>query len=225
MPLTPRQRRDLSVIAVVVLGHLFALWGLHKASLGKPLQVIVPAHLLAEFVTPAPPAASEAPAPTPQPRLAPAPMSRSQPAAPTLAVADAPLTALSANRPSSRSAPPAPEASRIVPLQPQPEAVPPAPQMPELLVKASSPPSDALNPAPPYPATSRHLREAGRVVVRVLIGPNGQALDVILQRSSGFDRLDQVSIESVRGWRFDPAAYRGASETLWVQIPINFVME
>ena len=111
MPLTPRQRRDLSVIAVVVLGHLFALWGLHKASLGKPLQVIVPAHLLAEFVTPAPPAASEAPAPTPQPRLAPAPMSRSQPAAPTLAVADAPLTALSANRPSSRSAPPAPEAT------------------------------------------------------------------------------------------------------------------
>ena len=47
----------------------------------------------------------------------------------------------------------------------------------------------------------------------------------MLQRSSGFDRLDQVSIESVRGWRFDPAAYRGASETLWVQIPINFVME
>ena len=225
MPQTSRQRRDASVIAVVVLGHALGLWGLHKASLGKPLQVIVPARLLAEFVTPAPPAASEAPAPTAQPRPAPAPMPRSQPAAPTLAVADAPLKTLSPIRPSPRSAPPALEGSRIVPLQPQPEAVLPAPQMPEVLVKASSPPSDSLNPAPPYPATSRHLRESGRVVVRVLIGPNAQALDVVLQRSSGFDRLDQVSIETVRGWRFDPAAYRGASETLWIQIPINFVME
>lgn len=225
MPLLPHQRRDLTVVVVVAFGHLLALWCLHRASLGKPVQVIVPARMVAEFVTPSPQTASEAPAATPQPRPAPAPTPRSQRAAPTLAVADAPLQVLTAIRPSTRSAAPAPEASRVVPLQPQPEAAPPAPQMPEVLVKASSPPSDSLNAAPPYPTTSRHLREAGRVVVRVLIGSSGQILDVVLQRSSGFDRLDQVSIETVRGWRFEPAAYRGRSETQWVQVPINFVME
>lgn len=73
MPLTLRQRRDGSVIAVVVLVHGLALWGLHKASLGKPLQVIVPARMVAEFVTPAPPSASEAPVLTPQPPPAPPP--------------------------------------------------------------------------------------------------------------------------------------------------------
>ena len=225
MPLSRRQCRDSLVIVAVVLGHALALWGLHKASLDKPLQVIVPARLLAEFVTPAPAGAAETPEPIQQPRAAPAPTPRSQPAASTLAVADAPLKALTPVRPSPRSAAPAPEASRVVPLQPQSEAEQPAPQMPEIVVRQSGQPSDSLNPAPPYPATSRHLREAGRVVVRVLIGPDGQVLDVVLQRSSGFERLDQVSIEAVRGWRFDPAAYRGASETLWIQIPINFVMQ
>ncbi len=118
MPLSRRHRRDILVIVVVVLGHALTLWSLHKASQSKPLQVIVPARLLAEFVTPAPPAASEAPAPTPQPPPAPAPMPRSRPAAPTLAVADAPLKALTPIRPSTRSAPPAPEVARVVPLPP-----------------------------------------------------------------------------------------------------------
>lgn len=225
MSLTPRQRRDASIIAVVVLVHALALWGLHKASLGNPLQVIVPARMLAEFVTPAPPAASEAPAPTPQPPPAPAPTPRSQPAAPTLAVADAPLKVLTPIGPSPRSAPPAPEASRIVLPQPRPETEQATAQMPEIVVRPSSQPSDSLNPAPPYPATSRHLREAGRVVVRVLITADGQPIDVVLQRSSGFERLDQISLETVRTWRFDPAAYRSNSETRWVHIPINFVQE
>ena len=58
MPLSRRHRRDILVIVVVVLGHALTLWSLHKASQSKPLQVIVPARLLAEFVTPAPPAAA-----------------------------------------------------------------------------------------------------------------------------------------------------------------------
>ena len=225
MPLTLRQRRDGSVIAVVVVVHGLALWGLHKASLGKPLQVIVPARMVAEFVTPAPPSASEAPVLTPQPPPAPPPMPRWQPAAPTLAVADAPLTVLTPVRPSPRSAPPAPEASRVVPLQPKSETEQAAVQMPEIEVRPSNQPSDSLNPAPPFPASSRHLREAGRVVVRVLISAEGRPLDVVLQRSSGFERLDQVSLETVRTWRFDPAAYRGNSEARWVHVPITFVQE
>ncbi|QTD46393.1 energy transducer TonB [Ottowia testudinis] len=226
MSLTTRLRRDASVIAAVVLIHVLALWGLHKASLGKPLQVIVPARLLAEFFAPAPSVAlTQAAEPTPQPNPAPAPLPRSHPAVPTLAVADAPLTALRPVRPSPRSEPPAPEASKLIPLQPQAQATQPVPQMPEVVVRSSSLYNDSLNPAPVYPATSRQLREAGRVVVRVLIGTDGRPIDVVLQRSSGHDQLDQVSLETVRGWRFDPAAYQGTTDTRWVHVPINFVLE
>lgn len=105
------------------------------------------------------------------------------------------------------------------------EPSPPAPQMPEVLVRPSSQASDSLNPAPPYPATSRHLREAGRVVVRVLIGPDGHPIEVVLQRSSGFDRLDQVSLETIRSWRFDTQAHPGSGDARWVYVPLNFVQD
>ncbi|MFT3779444.1 MAG: TonB family protein [Ottowia sp.] len=219
------RRRDTLIIAIVALAHVLALWMLHKASRGKPPKAYIPATLLAEIITLAPPAASESPDPLPQMRPAPAPEPRSQPAAPTLAVADAPLKALTPVRPSPRSAPPAPDAAHIVPVTPQSEPSPPTPQMPEILVRPSGQPSDSINPAPLYPATSRHLREAGRVVVRVLIGPDGRPIEVVLQRSSGFDRLDQVSLETVRSWRFDTTAYLGAGDMRRVYVPITFVLE
>jgi protein TonB len=212
-------RQNTLIFAIIVLAHVLALWGLNRAMQGKPIQVVVPARLMAEIVTPAPVAAVEAPSPAAPARPAPKPPPRSQPAAPTLAVADASLKPLTPIRPSPRSAPATPEAPKISP------ATQPTPQMPEVVVRPSSQSSDSLNPAPPYPAASRHLREAGRVVLRVLIGSDGHPQDVVLQRSSGFDRLDRISLETVRGWRFDPAAYRGRSDRQWIYIPIHFVLE
>lgn len=227
MFLTSRQRQRACVIVLVVLAHAFALWGLHKALHGKPLQVIVPARMLAEFIVPAPPVApvtAQVPEPLAQSSPSPVSMPRPQPAMPTLAVADATLTTLKSVHASPDLAPSTPEASRPDPLQSQPEVAQVAPQLPEVLVRASDPSShSSLNPAPPYPATSRHLREAGRVVVRVLAGPDGRVLDAMLQRSSGFDRLDQVALETLRHWRFDPAAYRSLSETQWLYVPVRFV--
>ena len=224
MPPRPNQRH-LVVIAFVLAGHLLVLWGVHKASLGRPIAIVIPATLLAEFITPTPSTANPAPDAVPQPTPAPAPPPRSQPATPTLAVADAALTALAPVKPSPRAAPPAPEANKIVPPMPQNEATIAAPQVPEVVVKSSSQASDSLNPAPPYPATSRHLREAGRVVLRVLVAPDGVPQDVVLQRSSGFDRLDQISLETVRAWRIDPKLFSGNGQTQWVYVPINFVLE
>jgi protein TonB len=97
--------------------------------------------------------------------------------------------------------------------------------MPEVLVRPSSRSGNPLNPLPPYPLPSLHVREAGRVIVRVLIGPKGRPMDVVLQRSSGFARLDQASLETVKTWRFEPAAHPGPGNIRWVYIPINFVPE
>ena len=59
------RRRDTLVIVIVAVTHVLALWMLHKASRGKPPQLIVPASLMAEIITPAPPAASESLDPLP----------------------------------------------------------------------------------------------------------------------------------------------------------------
>lgn len=73
---------------------------------------------------------------------------------------------------------------------------------------------------------SRRLGEAGRVVIRVLIGTDGRAQEARIQRSSGFDRLDQVALETVRDrWRYRPGTRNGEPAPMWFNVPINFVLE
>lgn len=82
------------------------------------------------------------------------------------------------------------------------------------------------NPAPPYPSMSRRLGETGRVVIRVLIGPDGRAQEARIQQSSGFDRLDQVALETARDrWRYKPGTRDGVPEAMWFNVPLNFVLE
>lgn len=78
------------------------------------------------------------------------------------------------------------------------------------------------NPSPRYPLASRERREEGQVLLKVQVGQDGQADEVKLYRSSGFDRLDQASMEAVRHWRFVPAQQAGKTVAASVIVPINF---
>lgn len=81
------------------------------------------------------------------------------------------------------------------------------------------------NPRPQYPRLSRELHEQGRVMLRVLISPDGLAKDVALKKSSGFARLDASAIDAVRDWRFLPAHQGDTPVASWVVIPIDFKLE
>jgi protein TonB len=48
---------------------------------------------------------------------------------------------------------------------------------------------------------------------------------VEVRRSSGFERLDGVAVETVRRWRFVPGKRNGVPEAMWFNVPINFVLE
>lgn len=78
------------------------------------------------------------------------------------------------------------------------------------------------NPPPTYPALSLRLNEQGKVVVRVLIGKNGQALEARLAQSSGFDRLDHAALRAVLAWRYVPGKVDGQTQDMWFDIPVNF---
>lgn len=81
------------------------------------------------------------------------------------------------------------------------------------------------NPPPDYPSLSRRLGEEGRIILRVLITPEGLPRDIQLQASSGFPRLDQAALQTVRRWRFAPAMRGDEPLAAWVLVPIRFNLE
>ena len=78
------------------------------------------------------------------------------------------------------------------------------------------------NPPPPYPRLSRQLGEEGTALLRVEVGPDGTPLQVRLQTSSGYSRLDEVALATVAQWRFAPATRNGEPIAAWVVVPIRF---
>jgi len=81
------------------------------------------------------------------------------------------------------------------------------------------------NPPPVYPALARRLGEQGRVMLRVLVRADGTPVEVEIDRSSGFARLDRAALDAVRKWRFIPARRGDTPVTAPVLVPISFTLE
>ncbi len=218
--------RNLGVALSVVLFHIGALWALQSGLLLRAVQVIVPAEILSEFIEPpAPKIVPPPPAPpvpvrqpivkTKVPTLPPPP----QP----VAIADA---TPSPNAPVGVTTPqpPAPPIAAPVADEPAP-APPPAPPAPPKVELPSSDADYLQNPKPAYPPMSKRLGEQGKVLVRVLIGVDGNAQKAEIKQSSGFERLDQSAMAAVLRWRYTPGKRAGVAEAMSFNVPINFVLE
>lgn len=81
------------------------------------------------------------------------------------------------------------------------------------------------NPAPPYPPLSRKLHESGKVVLRVLVTPEGTAASLEVRTSSGSARLDDSALRTVRHWKFIPARRGDVPVQSWVLVPVIFTLE
>jgi len=219
--------RNAVIAGSVVLLHLAGLWALQSGLLRKAAEVIVPAEVLSEFITPpAPPAPPVPPPPKPAPPPPPKPAPKApapRPAPMPVAIPD-PTPAPNAPTGVTTPQPPAPPIEAPV----APPAPPPAPPAPPAPPKIELPSSDAAylnNPRPTYPAISKRLGEQGKVVLRVLIGTDGLPQKVEINKSSGFDRLDRQAQDAVMRWRFVPGKRNGVPETMWNLVPVNFVLE
>lgn len=214
----------------VVLLHAAGLWALQSGLMRQAAEIIIPAEVLSEFLTPAPPAAPPAP-PVPQPpKPTPTPPKPTPPKprpAPTPAPAPMPLAIADPT--------PAPAAPVGV-VQQQPAAAPveaapaPAPAAPAAppgpaIVQPSSDASHLNNPKPVYPAVSKRLGEQGKIVLRVLIGTDGLPQKIEIKQSSGYERLDRQAVDTVSRWRFVPGTRNGVPEAMWYLQPINFVLQ
>jgi protein TonB len=81
------------------------------------------------------------------------------------------------------------------------------------------------NPKPNYPRISKRISEQGEVRLKVQISAEGNVLNVALAKSSGFERLDEAAISSVKTWKFKPAKQGDTAITSWVEVPVKFILE
>lgn len=90
------------------------------------------------------------------------------------------------------------------------------------LTPAQVDPNYLHRPNPVYPALSKRLREEGTVLLRVNLDAQGIVLDITVEKSSRFQRLDQAALEAVRQWRFIPAKRGQAAIPSNALVPIEF---
>ena len=225
-------RLSPGVLAGVMLIHAGILaMILTRPSATQP--VTPPAPLFVRLIE----AAAVQPEPTPVPvRPMPAapqpPRTQSVPRPPVL------TTASPTPRPES---PPIKETRRPEPSEPtrpessRPETQPtPAPSPVTVEAPKSAPPpvlpltqprfnADYLdNPKPPYPGAARRMGEEGEVRLRVHVDAGGNPQQIEIFRSSGYPRLDQAALDTVKQWRFIPARQGDQPVPAWVIVPIQF---
>lgn len=224
---TPRLSRNTTIAAGVVLFHVAALWALQSGLIRRVAEVIVPVEILAEMVTPPPPRIEPpAPVPTPvPPPPKPAPVRKAErtppPAPRPVAIPD---PAPSPNAPTGVNEPQPPAPPVAAPAAPAEAPAAPAPAAGRIELPSTN--ADYLqNPKPVYPPISKRMGEQGKVVIRVLIGPDGTAQQAELRQSSGYERLDQAALATVLKWRYVPGKRGGVPEAMWFNVPINFILE
>ena len=225
----PTVSRNTTIVISVVMFHITVLWAVQTGLLRRVVEVIVPAEILVEMM--APPAPEQKPQPLPQPNVqvkAPTPKPTLPTPTPAVAQQTAPTPlaiAPSANAPAPSEA--APTAVAAAPASAQPGNTANAPPSPPAQPKVELPSSDAdylNNTKPAYPAISKRLHETGKVVIRVLIGTDGQASQPTIKTSSGFERLDQAALGTVMKWRYVPGKRGGVAEAMWFDVPVNWVL-
>lgn len=232
----PAGLQHLSVVGAVALAHAAGLWALLDHAWQPAAQAaaapVTLVSLLSEPAAARPPTLLRAPPPVlPEPpRVAPPPLPLSPPVpppppVPAISAVPAPAAQpISSERPLPSSetssaaitaaAPSSAEHKALVPVA-RPAAAPGLPRQIEQV--------DYLRaPVLEYPSASRRYGEQGRVVLRVLIGRDGQAEKVELHEPSAFPRLNDAAIEAARRALFKPYTEDGVAQPAWALVALSF---
>lgn len=78
------------------------------------------------------------------------------------------------------------------------------------------------NPTPAYPQYAKAKGYEGKVLLEVTVGKNGEAKDIKIRHSSGYDSLDNAAKNAVAKWRFIPAYIGSEPVEAKVFVPIEF---
>ena len=136
---------------------------------------------------------------------------------PALPVGDDPALAAPSGT-GTASAPPPPVAAVVA-------APPPPAPAPARVIAAHEGANYLKNPRPAYPEIAQRRNWEGEVLLRVHVTSDGRPTQIVIQKSSGRDVLDEAAIEAVRGWSFMPARLGSQPVAGWVNVPIVFHLQ
>jgi periplasmic protein TonB len=227
------KHRIFVIAGAVIVFHVLAIWALQSGLLMRAVELVVPVEVLAQIIEPPKPVIPPPPVipketPPPKPEVVkqtpkpPVPQTQAPP--PILAVETA-TPAPNAPAP-VQIAPPAPLLPPSVPVAAiaSPAPAPVLTPAPALKVLPSTDADDLYNPNQRYPRMSQTLGEQGTVMVRILIGDNGLPKKAELQKTSGFERLDQAALDFVMQSRYKPGTLGGKPTEMWMGREVKYVL-
>lgn len=77
-------------------------------------------------------------------------------------------------------------------------------------------------PAPEYPDAANEHNLNGNIVLLVDVAADGSVTDAVVERSEPAGVFDEVALEAVRNWKFNPAMEDGKPVAGRVRVPIKF---
>jgi periplasmic protein TonB len=131
-----------------------------------------------------------------------------------------------------------------VPTAPSIEVAPQPSPVPETITTqevTAQPPADAApsdaprkvvepvvyirEPVIRYPPQSWRLREQGQVLFEVVVDERGVPVQIKLERTSGYPRLDEAGREAISNARFRPYMENGVPRSVFVLVPLRFSLK
>ena len=238
----PAGLHQLTVVGAVALVHAAGLWALLGHALNPAASAPAPQVAMVMLINEQPAAMAAPPAVQPPPRAQPKPprpappdppKRQARPPPPVPIVAPA-VTAAVAPVPTELPLPSSETTSAVAVTTPAAVAASPAEgkaSAPVQMAKAAPTTGAARHiqhvdylraPVLEYPSASRRFGEQGRVVLRVLIGPDGQAEKIELHEASAFQRLNDAAIEAAQRALYKPYTEDGVAQPAWALVALSF---
>ncbi len=210
----PQSSGRLVGVAVVVILHIGLIYAL-MTGLARDVVHVITDPIKTEIIEEVQPPPPDTPPPPPPPKFDTPPPPFIPPPEIDIARPPPPATAIQAT---TSERPP------VVQTPTRPVEAPPAPPTGGKIDVKSLQKNRAE-----YPAQSIRLEEAGTTLMRLYCNADGRISDGAIERSSGFERLDQAWMkEAKRGrWKCEPPTVNGAPQGAWLPtlVPLTFRLE
>ena len=210
-----KKRNKFAPLMAIVVLHLAGFYAIQSGLLSRVVTAAMPTITTISII--APPAPPKPPAPSvPKTVDLSAPVPRAViPPLPLIAVAPTEPT-ITPPQPTRAEAAPVATAAPTAPAAPSP--TPPAPSTPRTVSSVEYIKAPQLI----YPNLSRRLGESGTVVLRILINEKGLPEQILIQKSTGYNNLDEAGRQAAQRALFKPMIENGKPVPVYVLVPLTF---
>ncbi|NVI84188.1 MULTISPECIES: energy transducer TonB [Janthinobacterium] len=211
-----KKRNKFAPLMAIVVLHIAGFYAIQSGLLSRVVTAAMPTITTISII--APPAPPKPPAPSvPKTVELSAPVPRAViPPLPLIAVAPSEPTITPPQPTRAEAAPAVATAAPTAPSAPSP--TPPAPSTPRTVSSVEYIKAPQLI----YPNLSRRLGESGTVVLRILINEKGLPEQILIQKSTGYNNLDEAGRQAAQRALFKPMIENGKPVPVYVLVPLTF---